>query len=168
MSCDMFYAYVKAPSCFRPSVQSSVSCRGGTALILDDHVGFVMENTALGRAFFLVRRFSPVSIIPQTLPSHTAPVLSTLCTGRVIKIPNENGQYTAYCRLHGSLIMKRLQWYGHPYSASRRLTLALGICSSSVLIVPHGDAMRTENWRIGHWGDPSYNTSIPWCGYKKK
>jgi len=26
--------------------------------------------------------------------------------------------------------------------------------------VPHGDAMRTENWRIGHWGDPSYNTSI--------
>jgi hypothetical protein len=35
------------------------------------HVGLVMENTALGQAFFLVRRFFPVSIIPQTLPTHS-------------------------------------------------------------------------------------------------
>jgi hypothetical protein len=30
-----------------------------------------MENTALGQAFLLVRRFMPVSIIPQMLPTHS-------------------------------------------------------------------------------------------------
>lgn len=66
------------------------------------------------------------------------------------------------------IIMKLVSWFGHPYPASSRLTLALRIFSSSVLIVPHGDAMRTENWRTGHWGDSWYNTSIPWCGHTKK
>jgi hypothetical protein len=73
-----------------------------------------------------------------------------------------------YRFIPGIVIMKPATWFGHPYSASRRLTLALRICSPSVLIGPHGNAMRTENWRIGHWGDSWYNTSIPRCGYKKK
>jgi hypothetical protein len=73
-----------ALSRFRPSVRSPASCRGGTALVLDDLVDLLWKLQHSDRPFFpqsvgfsLSESFHKCSLL-----IHTSPTLPTFCNGQ--------------------------------------------------------------------------------------